>query len=127
MSGPAKSGAFIYAKDIALISNFYQEIIGMNQVHATDELVILNASGLQVIVHKLPPEVDATVVISNPPVERAASIKLFFTVGSIAETREKVKVLKGKVHSEVWQGPGFSVCNACDPEGNIFQIRWPRP
>jgi predicted enzyme related to lactoylglutathione lyase len=29
----------------------------------------------------------------------------------------------GEVFTEPWEGPGFRVCNACDPEGNIFQVR----
>ena len=31
--------------------------------------------------------------------------------------------LGGDVHARQWRGPGFLVCNANDPEGNIFQIR----
>jgi len=31
------------------------------------------------------------------------------------------------VFSEQWQGPGFVVCNAMDPEGNVFQVREQAP
>jgi uncharacterized damage-inducible protein DinB len=29
----------------------------------------------------------------------------------------------GEVFAENWQGPGFTVCNGMDPEGNVFQVR----
>ena len=31
--------------------------------------------------------------------------------------------LGGQLFDERWQGPGFVVCNAMDPEGNVFQVR----
>jgi hypothetical protein len=29
----------------------------------------------------------------------------------------------GEACSQQWQGSGFLACNACDPEGNLFQVR----
>ena len=31
----------------------------------------------------------------------------------------------GQLWEQSWLGPGFRVCNAMDPEGNLFQLREP--
>jgi hypothetical protein len=31
--------------------------------------------------------------------------------------------LGGDVALEQWRGPGFVVCDATDPEGNLFHVR----
>ena len=53
--------------------------------------------------------------------------RLFFTVPSIAAARSVAAALGGEVFTEQWKGPGFTVCNAMDPEGNIFQVREAAP
>jgi predicted enzyme related to lactoylglutathione lyase len=44
-------------------------------------------------------------------------------VPSISAAQEAAHALGGEVLPEQWQGPGFVVRNALDPEGNIFQVR----
>lgn len=34
MAAPARTGAFIYAKDLSRLSGFYQELLGMTVRHA---------------------------------------------------------------------------------------------
>ena len=101
MSGPARAGLFVYAKDLERLARFYEIVAGMTWLHA-----------------------GAGIVITSPPQRRENSaLKFFFTVASIAETTSIVHELGGVVFPEQWQGPGFVVNNACDPEGNVFQIR----
>jgi predicted enzyme related to lactoylglutathione lyase len=52
-------------------------------------------------------------------------LKFFFTVPSLEGARDTASALGGEVFSENWRGPGFIVCNAMDPEGNVFQVREP--
>lgn len=126
MSGPAQSGLFIYAKDLGRVVAFYESILGMSRLRATEELVVLQGQNIQVIVHATPPQIASTIQISSPPQPRDnTALKFFFTVPSIAAARDAATALGGQVFPELWQGPGFSVSNACDPEGNIFQVREP--
>ena len=96
----------------------------MARLNATGERIVLESPDLQVIVHAMPPEIDVAVALRSPPERRIQSaIKLFFTVASLAQAADVASTLGGEVFSERWEGPGFVACNACDPEGNIFQLR----
>lgn len=124
MSGAARAGLFIYAKDVECLARFYQSLLGMTRVHATPELVVLRSPDLQVTIHPLPAAVAARVEIAVPPVPRDnAAYKFFHTVPSLSRAAEVAASLGGEVLPEQWRGPGFVVRNAVDPEGNIFQVR----
>ena len=124
MSGPARAGLFVYAKDVERLTAFYAELLGMVRAHATPQMTVLRSPDLQLVVHAMPPERAAQVSIATPPVPRDdAAIKFFHTVPSLAQAREKAAALGGAVWPEEYRGPGFTVCNAVDPEGNIFQVR----
>jgi predicted enzyme related to lactoylglutathione lyase len=124
MSGPARAGLFVYAKDLERVASFYEAVASMTRRHATDELVVLQSPDIQLIVHRTPPELAARIVITSPPQRRGNSaLKFFFTVVSIAETSSLVGRLGGIMFPEQWEGPGFVVNNACDPEGNVFHVR----
>lgn len=124
MPGPARAGVLVYAKDLPRLSHFYAEVLGMTVRHADYDHHVLGHADAQLIVHAMPPVVADTVDVATPPVPREdAAFKPFFTVPSLAAAREAARRLGGAVYEEEWQGPGFLVRNACDPEGNIFQIR----
>ncbi|WP_163834237.1 VOC family protein [Spartinivicinus ruber] len=120
MSGPAKSGALIYANNVEALTEFYLSSCGMVLTYQTPEMNILNANGFQLIIHKSPVEL----AISSPPEERQFAIKLFFTVQDIEHSKNKIREKGGFVNTEVWQGPNFYVSNAVDSEGNVFHLRW---
>ena len=124
MSGPARAGLFIYAKDVERVAAFYAEVLGMVRAHATPQMMVLRSPDLQLVVHAMPAERAAQVTIATPPVPRDdAAIKFFHTVPSLAQAGETAAALGGAVWPEQYRGPGFIVCNAVDPEGNIFQVR----
>lgn len=124
MSGPAHAGLFIYAKDLPRLAGFYESLLGMSRVHAASDLVVLRSPDIQLTLHAIPPALAASISISSPPARRVdAALKFFFTVPSIAEAMARAPALGGEVLPEQWRGPGFRVCNAVDPEGNIFQVR----
>ncbi|HEU4613995.1 MAG TPA: hypothetical protein VFS15_18000, partial [Kofleriaceae bacterium] len=75
---------------------------------------------------RIPAAIAERIVITSPPERREdTALKFFFTVPSIEAARATAVSLGGAVFDERWNGPGFVVCNACDPEGNIFQVREP--
>ncbi|MFA5984695.1 MAG: VOC family protein [Methylococcaceae bacterium] len=124
MSGPARAGLFIYAKDMASMVNFYQAIAGMVELHKTDELAVLQSPDIQLLVHRIPAHIADDIHIKSPPERREHSaLKFFFTVPKLTDARATALSLGGVVFEENWSGPGFVVCSACDPEGNVFQLR----
>jgi predicted enzyme related to lactoylglutathione lyase len=128
MSGPARAGLFIYAKEMSRVAGFYESLLGMARAYASPELVVLRSPDIQLTVHAIPSAIASSISVSSPPGQRDnAALKFFFTVPSIAEARANAPALGGEVLAQQWQGPGFRVCNAVDPEGNIFQVRESAP
>lgn len=126
MTAAARAGLFLYASNMSRVADFYEAVIGLQRLHTRDDLVVLDSSGVQLLVHQIPPHIAADIVITSPPEKREDSaMKFFFTVPSLAAARATAQAQGGEVFNENWQGPGFVVCNAMDPEGNIFQLREP--
>lgn len=124
MPGPARAGALIYAKDMNRLAVFYEALLGMRTLHATPELMVIESPDFQMVLHALPPAYAERVQLHTPPVPREdTALKLFFTVDSLAEARERAAEFGGIVFDDEWAGPRFRVRNACDPEGNVFQLR----
>jgi predicted enzyme related to lactoylglutathione lyase len=124
MSAPARAGAVIYAKNLEAISAFYEKLLSMARAYDGAEFHILESPDFQLVVHGIPPHIASEIVIQSPPIPRSeTAIKLFFTTPSLAAARRDAPILGGAVFEETWDGPGFRACNACDPEGNIFQLR----
>ena len=124
MTAPARAGVFLYAANLDRLTGFYKAVIGMTEAHRTDQMVVLRSPDLQLIVQTMPAQVAAQVEITAPPRLRdSAAMKFFCTVPSLSTAEASAQALGGQVLPEQWRGPGFVVRNACDPEGNIFQVR----
>lgn len=124
MPQPARAGLFIYAKDLERVARFYEAIAGMRRLRSDAELVVLDNADIQLLVHLIPAQFAAKVLIATPPQRREqTALKFFLTVPGLASARELAASLGGEVFMEGWQGPGFTACNAMDPEGNVFQAR----
>jgi predicted enzyme related to lactoylglutathione lyase len=128
MSGPARAGLFVYAKDLSRLAEFYESLLGMTRRHSSAEIVVLHSPDIQIVVHAIPGSIAESIVIGEPPARREGSAyKFFFTVPSLAAAAATAASLGGEVLPEEWQGPGFRVRNAVDPEGNVFQLREQAP
>jgi predicted enzyme related to lactoylglutathione lyase len=124
MPGPARAGALIYAKDLAQMSSFYQQLMQMSQLYRDAEHHVLESPDIQLIIHAIPPQIAATFTITSPPeLREATAIKLFFTVPSLTLAAATARDLGGQLFEQEWTGPGFRASNGFDPEGNIFQVR----
>jgi predicted enzyme related to lactoylglutathione lyase len=124
MPTPARAGVFIYAKDLPRLAAFYAAVLGMRPGHADDDIAVLASPDLQLLVHRIPAHIAVDIHIETPPVRREdCAIKFFATVPSLADAGTTAASLGGQLFDERWRGPGFIVCNAMDPEGNVFQIR----
>lgn len=124
MPTPARSGTLIYAKQLDLVSSFYERVLNASVLHADSEHKVLQSADAQLIIHAIPAEFADTIVIAVPPMPRQEqAIKPFFTVKSLAEAEQAAQQSGGLVCGPVWPGPGMRVRNVCDPEGNIIHLR----
>ena len=124
MPGPARAGALLYAKNVERLAAFYEILLPMTPIHVAADLIVLESPDFQLVVHAMPPDRASQVVVTSPPLRREQSaLRLFFTVPRLQDARATAARLGGAVFSEMWHGPGFRVCNASDPEGNLFQLR----
>lgn len=124
MPGPARAGVLIYALRLDALSRFYEQLFGMRVLVADAEHRVVENDDVQLVLHAIPPAHAAGITVSVPPQPREAqAIKPFFSVASLAAAEAEAARLGGYVFGPVWNGPGFTLRNACDPEGNIVQLR----
>lgn len=124
MPGPARAGVLIYASDRDRLERFYCEVAGMRRLHADDHVAVLASDDLQLVLHRIPPQIAADIVVTSPPRRREdVAIKFFLTVPDLAVAAERIAALGGALFADRWQGPGFTMGNAMDAEGNVFQVR----
>ncbi|MFM8443830.1 MAG: glyoxalase/bleomycin resistance/dioxygenase family protein [Methylococcus sp.] len=124
MPGPSRAGVLIYAKDLGKLSRFYNELLNLRVLAADAEHVVAENNDIQLVLHAMPAHLVAKVTIASPPeLREEQAIKPFFTIASLAAAKQQAQELGGFVFGPTWEGPGFTVRNACDPEGNIIQLR----
>jgi predicted enzyme related to lactoylglutathione lyase len=124
MPGPARAGLLIYAKNLASLSRFYQELLSLKVIATDSECVVAGNDDVQLVFHAIPTHIASQITISSPPEPRAEqALKPFFTVASLAVAEQQAREFGGFVFGPTWEGPGFVVRQACDPEGNIIQLR----
>ncbi len=124
MLGPARAGVLIYAKTLGPLSRFYVELLDLRVLALDDEHVVAENADIQLVLHAMPAHLAADVSIASPPEPRQEqAIKPFFTVTSLAGAERRARDLGGFVFGPTWDGPGFTLRHACDPEGNIIQLR----
>ncbi len=124
MADPARTGVLVYAKDLQVVSCFYEHVLGATMMHADAEHAVLQSPDTQLIIHAIPPQFASAIDIAVPPVAREEqAIKPFFTVADLAEAERVAEAFGGTVLGAIWPAPGMRVRNVCDPEGNIVHLR----
>jgi predicted enzyme related to lactoylglutathione lyase len=124
VAAPATSGVLIYAKDVERLATFYELVLAMSREYDSPELVVLESKETQLVLHAIPAEITASISITAPPARREQSaLKPFFAVESISAARTTAAQFGGEVFGQQFTARGFDACDACDPEGNIFQVR----
>ena len=126
MTTSQRSGAVLFVKDVGRVANFYTNVLGWPVVERGDYWAVLESSGVQLVVHGMPPDVASTVDIAEPPVRRAsAAVKPMFFVESLARVRSTAGSLGGGLNpsEDEWAYQGTKVCDGVDPEGNVIQFR----
>ncbi len=126
MPHAVRTGAVIFAKDVAQVATFYRELLSMVATDTEPGLVVLESAEAQLVIHGLPKHIADGFEIAVPPEAREdSSIKLFFPVPSLAASRIAALALGGRLGppSKEWEARGFRAVDGVDPEGNVVQFR----
>lgn len=121
MDKRAISRVILFVGDIAKMTHFYRDTIGLPVIDGEgSDFVILNAGGCQLCLHQIPDE-----YLEDPAGDAApredSYVKFVFRAENIeAERAEFIK--NGARMKEIIRFDGMAICDGCDPEGNIFQI-----
>jgi catechol 2,3-dioxygenase-like lactoylglutathione lyase family enzyme len=119
-----RAGAVLFVTDIDRVARFYAAMIGFRESARGDDHVVLESPAFQLVVHRrYAPDSAET---SHPPAWRmAAACKPVFFVSSIAALRDVAEAHGGVVEpaDREWSFQGARVCDGCDPEGNVIQLR----
>lgn len=116
--------ALLYVKDLQRMKRFYSEILGSTPTNqdSTDVWATFETGGAGFALHAIPAEIAKNIEIKSPPTPRDAEpVKLVFEVKDVESERMRLESLGVQVLRRPWQKPG-EMCDAVDPEGNIFQI-----
>ncbi len=130
MANPFTAGAIVYAKDIRRLAQFYAAVADLEIVHEVADHAVLESETYELVVVAIPAAIAARIVIAVPPVRREnTALKLSFLVDSLADARVAAKEAGGDLDppAKEWDFQGMRVCDGCDPEGNMIQVREATP
>ena len=130
MANPFTAGAIVYAKDLQRLAQFYAAVADLEIVHEVADHIVLESESLELVIVAIPAAIAQRIVIKTPPEKReATALKLVFAVASITEAREAAKANEGEIYppAKEWSFQGMRVCDGCDPEGNMIQVREAEP
>ena len=122
----SRSQAVIYARNLARMQPFYQDVFLFHIEHAEPDHVVLTSAQSQLTIVQVPASIASTITISDPPQRRRdVPVKLIFEVKSISVARSAAQTLGGSFDpvEREWTFDGRRVCDGVDPEGNVVQLR----
>ncbi len=95
-------------------------------MHEVADHVVLESETYELVIVAIPAATAARIVIATPPVRREnTAFKLSFAVESLAAARVAAQEAGGELNAPAkeWEFQGMRVCDGCDPEGNMIQVR----
>jgi len=120
------AGAIVHAKDIHSLARFYAAVADLEVMHEVDDHIVLESETMELVIVAIPAATAARIVITTPPQRRGnTAFKLVFAVPSLAEARAAAQANGGELDppAREWSFQGLRVCDGCDPEGNVIQLR----
>jgi predicted enzyme related to lactoylglutathione lyase len=126
MANPFTAGAIVYAKDIARLARFYAAVADLEIVHEVEDHVVLESETYELVIVAIPAATAVRIAIYTPPARREnTAFKLSFAVDSLADARTAAQAAGGELNppGKEWDFQGLRVCDGCDPEGNMIQLR----
>ena len=126
MAAAFHAGAVLYAKNLALVKDFYETVLSLNVEHADNDYVVLASPAFQLVILKVPEHIASSIKIESPPKPRTETpVKLVFEIPSISAARSIAHLHGGELFppDREWNFQGYRVCDGRDPEGNVVQFR----
>ena len=126
MAQPFNAGAIVYAKDIHGLARFYAAVADLEVMHEVADHIVLESETVELVIVAIPAATAARIVITTPPQRREnTAFKLVFAVPSLADARTAARDNGGELNppETEWKFQGLRVCDGCDPEGNVIQLR----
>jgi predicted enzyme related to lactoylglutathione lyase len=103
----------VFVKDLPRLHAFYRDALGLATLDESDGIARLDAGGVVLVLHAIPPEYAAGITIASPPVPRSDTpIKLIFATDDVAAARQRVVAHGGQLRDR----------DETDPEGNVFRL-----
>lgn len=116
-TAPRLAMAVLYCKDLPRLAAFYEAVFAVRPLRSSETFIELPQLGL----HAIPPEIAATIAITDPPAPREDTpIKLVFSVPDLDAARARLAALGATCAVRPW-----GACEVVDPEGNVFQLSAP--
>ena len=125
-TAPRRCSTVIFAKDVDRVAAFYAAVLDAKIGERDEDYVVIDADGIELVVHRVSLAAAARIEITRPPALRAnAAIKPVFAVASVEKARAAAAAHGGAVKpaEEEWTMRGEQVCDGFDPEGNVIQFR----
>jgi predicted enzyme related to lactoylglutathione lyase len=125
---PATAGCVIFVKDKPRVSAFYQRTLNLMLRSGDAMHDVLDGDGVELVIHAIPPQYSADIVITSPPQVREDSyIKPAFFVADLNAVRVAAESTGGSLNpeSKAFHFRGMTVLDGWDPEGNVVQFKQP--
>jgi predicted enzyme related to lactoylglutathione lyase len=107
--------AMIFAKDMARMTAFYRDLLGLPHLVERSRPGWEELEGLAL--HEL-----THIDVEDPPRRREdCALKLVFGTDDVRATRERL-IAAGVTMDATFEWEGRTFCDGVDPEGNVFQI-----
>jgi predicted enzyme related to lactoylglutathione lyase len=123
---PATAGCVIFVKDKHRVSAFYQRTLNLTLSDGDAMHDVLHGDGIELVIHAIPPQYSADIVITIPPQIREDSyIKPAFFVADLNAVRVAAESTGGLLNAEskAFHFRGMTVLDGSDPEGNVVQFK----
>jgi predicted enzyme related to lactoylglutathione lyase len=113
--------AMIFAKDLKRMAEFYHEALGLPLAPGPSApgRVELDAGGVRLALHAIPPRVARQIEITHPPRAREETpLKLLFEVDDLHAVRRRLV----QFGATMFEPRSSGICDGLDPEGNVFSL-----
>lgn len=115
------SGAMLFVKDLAGMTAFYRDVLGLQLIADTQQpnWVEFRGDGARFSLHAIPSSIAVGISIDSPPRPREqGGIKLTFAVRDVEAALAALDAMGLPLLQRPW-----GAVEAVDPEGNVFALQ----
>ncbi|MGO2240206.1 MAG: VOC family protein [Halomonas sp.] len=117
-----KTGLVIYSSSIHRLAEFYCHVFGFEVFEKDESYALLIAGSFELVL--LETEASKKALSTDKAREDTPIKPSFFIDAPLELIGEKIKEKGGAIYQpKSWNFGGRQVCDGCDCEGNIFQLR----